>query len=256
MLNDNRFRTRWMRLFLTTAILFFYTNNDFAQQPGANLEISQLTGDFYLFTTYNEYKGNRTPANGMYLVTHDGVVLFDTPWDTTQFQPLLDSIQARHHKNAVLCFATHFHEDRTGGLAYYKRKGIKTYTTRHTDELSQKRGMKRAEFLMDKDTTFTVGQYSFQTYFPGPGHTADNIVIWFEKEKILYGGCLVKSAGDANLGNLADANVKEYATTIKRLQNKCKSPAFIIPGHNDWTNSNSLQHTLEMAEELKKKNSQ
>lgn len=55
----------------------------------------------------------------MYLVAKDGVVLFDTPWDTTQFQPLLDSIKLKHDKNVIICIATHAHEDRTGGLEYY-----------------------------------------------------------------------------------------------------------------------------------------
>jgi metallo-beta-lactamase class B len=179
-----------------------------------------LTGDFYIYTTYNDYKGNRIPANGMYLLTNEGAVLIDSPWDTTQFQPLLDSIRVRHHSQVVFCIATHFHEDRTGGLEYYKQQGIKTYTTTQTDELSKKRGMKRAEYLINSDTVFTVGQYQFKTFYPGPGHAPDNIVIWFAKEKILYGGCLIKSVEDNNLGNLADASVKNYATTIKNVKKK------------------------------------
>ena len=89
-----------------------------------------------------------------------------------------------------------FTEDRTAGLEFYRSKGIKTYTTKQTDELSKLRNEKRAEFLMYKDSIFAVGQYKFQTYYGGQGHSPDNIVIWFDKkEKILYGGCLVKSAG-------------------------------------------------------------
>jgi metallo-beta-lactamase class B len=236
---------------IPTIISLFLTTNIFGQAADSNLKISHLSGDFYVFTTFNLYKGNRVPANGMYLVTGNGVVMFDTPWDTTQFQPLLDSIKVRHDKNVILAFATHFHEDRTGGLEYYKRQGIKTYTTKRTDELSKERDKKRAEFLMDTDTAFTVGQYSFQTYFPGQGHAPDNIIIWFEKEKILYGGCLVKSVDDTDLGNLSDANVKDYATTIKNVQGKCKKPKYIIPGHGSWLSTGSLEHTLKMAEQLK-----
>ncbi|NJO25322.1 MAG: BlaB/IND/MUS family subclass B1 metallo-beta-lactamase [Bacteroidia bacterium] len=242
-----------MRAIATTIIFLFSLNNIFGQHPGISLKISHLTGNFYVYTTYNAYKGNRVPANGMYLITDHGVILFDTPWDTTQFQPLLDSVKAKHNKNAVLCIATHFHEDRTGGLEYYKQQGIKTYTTRQTDELSRKRGMKKAEFLIASDTIFRVGQYSFQTYFPGHGHAPDNIVIWFEKERILYGGCLVKSVEDGNLGNLSDASAKDYAATIKNVQNKCKSPEYIITGHGDWTSTKSLNHTFKMAQELKRK---
>lgn len=243
-----------MRTIATFVILFFLSTQASGQNGSARLKITPLAGDFYIFTTYNSYKGTLISANGMYLVTSEGVVMFDTPWDTTKFQPLLDTIRNRHNKEVILCIATHFHEDRTGGLQYYAQYGIKTYTTRKTDELSKKRAMKRAEFLIDKDSVFHVGQYSFQTYFPGPGHTSDNIVIWFEKEKILYGGCLIKSVEAHDLGNLADANVKEYATTIENVKTKCRQPRYIIPGHDDWRDTYSLAHTLEMAQQLRKKN--
>lgn len=236
---------------ISTFISFLIAGSLFGQHADSSLKISHLTGDFYVFTTYNYYKGDRIPANGMYLLTTEGAVMVDSPWDTTQFQPLLDTIMVRHHQRVVLCIATHFHEDRTGGLDYYRQKGIKTFTTRQTDELSKMRGMKRAEFLIEKDTVFTVGQYSFQTYFPGHGHTPDNIVIWFDNEKVLYGGCLVKSVEDKTLGNLSDASVADYATTLKNVQEKCKNPEYIIPGHNDWRNRRSLTHTLKMAQKLK-----
>ncbi|MBI3481942.1 MAG: MBL fold metallo-hydrolase [Bacteroidetes bacterium] len=161
----------------------------------------------------------------------------------------------RHNKDVALCIATHFHEDRTGGLEYYKSKGIRTYTTKKTDELSRKGGKKRAEFLIDKDTLFAIGQYSFQTYFPGHGHAPDNIVIWFEKEKVLYGGCLIKSTADSSLGNLSDASVPDYAATLNNVQKKCREPKYIIPGHNDWASVKSLEHTLKMAQQLNRKKS-
>lgn len=244
-----------MRLVLLITAFIFSLTNIFGQAENAKLKITHLTGDFYVYTTYNAYEESRVPANGMYLVTNEGVVMFDTPWDTTQFQPLLDSIQLRHSKPVVLCFATHWHSDKTAGLEYYRQKGIKTYTTALTDELSKKNNKKRAGFLMTKDTVFYTGQYSFETYYPGQGHTTDNIVIWFKKEKILYGGCLIKGADDESLGYLGDANVSEYASTLKNVQKKCRKPKFIIIAHSDWKNINSLKHSIMMAKELKKKTS-
>lgn len=234
--------------------LVFSLTNIFAQAEKEKLKISLLTGDFYIYTTYNTYKESQIPANGMYLVTTNGVVMFDTPWDTTQFQALLDSIKLKHNKTVVMCFATHWHSDKTAGLEYYRQQGIKTYTTTLTDELSKKNNKKRAEFLMAKDTAFNTGQYTFETYYPGEGHTADNIVIWFKKEKILYGGCLIKGADDENLGYLGDANVTAYASSLQKVQKKCRKPKFIIVAHSDWKNINSLKHSLLMAKELKKKN--
>ena len=243
-----------MRIIILTITFIFSLTNTFGQREEVKLKISHLTGDFFIYTTYSTYKGEQLPANGMYLVTNSGVVLFDTPWDTTQFQPLLDSIKLRHNKSVRLCIATHWHSDRTTGLEYYKQQGIKTYTTALTDELSKNNNKKRAEFLMTKDTVFNVGQYSFETYYPGQGHTTDNIVVWFSKEKILYGGCLIKGANAEDLGYLGDANVTEYETTLKNVQKKCPNPKYIIISHSDWNNINSLKHSIKLAKKLKKKN--
>lgn len=226
-----------------------------AQSAHGALVITHLTGDVYVYTTWGMTGGTSFPANGLYLVTRAGVVVIDSPWDTTQFQPLLDTISQRHHQPVVLCIATHFHEDRTAGLGYFRTKGIKTYTSRQTDKLSQATGKHRAEFLFDKDTVFSVGGYSIQTYFPGEGHTRDNIVVWFDRDRVLYGGCLVKSTEAGDLGNVKDGNPGAYAETIRRVQSKFPTPAYVIPGHQGWGSTGSLQHTLEMAEmEMAQKN--
>jgi metallo-beta-lactamase class B len=243
-----------MKILVILSVFVFSISCAFSQTPNPGLIISHLNGDFYVYTTFGLYKGSPVPSNSMYLVTSDGVVLFDTPWDSTQFKPLLDSIKIRHNKKVIICISTHFHEDRTAGLEYYKSMGIRTYTSKRTDELSKERNAKRAEFLIYKDSLFTVGQYSFQTYFGGQGHSPDNIVIWFEKEKILYGGCLVKSTEAEDLGNLSDANVKNWAITIKNIQDKFKDPKYIIPGHLDWSSKESLMHTLDLIQQYQEKN--
>jgi glyoxylase-like metal-dependent hydrolase (beta-lactamase superfamily II) len=224
------------------------------QTPNPGLIISHLTGDFYVYTTFGLYKGNPVPSNSMYMVTSDGVVLFDTPWDSTQFKPLLDSIKIKHDKKVIMCISTHFHADRTAGLEYYRSMGIRTYTSKRTDELSKKKHEKRAEFLIYKDTLFRVGQHSFQTFFGGQGHTPDNIVIWFDREKILYGGCLVKSTEAEDLGNLSDANVKNWTATIMKIQHTFNNPGYIIPGHGDWSSKESLTHTLDLIKQYEEKN--
>jgi metallo-beta-lactamase class B len=242
-----------MRIPLLLIALIFSLTHLSGQADKALLKITPLTGDFYVYTTYNTYEGSRVPANGMYLVTDLGVVLFDTPWDTTQFQPLLDSIQLKHNKKVTLCIATHWHSDKTAGLEYYRQQGIRTYTTKLTDELSHINNKPRAEFLMSRDTVFQAGQYRFATYYPGEGHTSDNIVIWFSQEKILYGGCLIKGVSDENLGYLGDANPTAYASTLKNVRKRCRKPKSIIIAHNDWNNLNSLKHSIKMAKKLKRK---
>lgn len=251
--NDQASTTMRTLFFILT---LFICGKASGQSGGQNLIITPLTKDFYIYTTFGDPgDGSRYPANGMYLVTNEGAVIFDSPWDTTQFQPLLDSIQARHHQKVIMCIATHFHSDRTAGLNYYKQKGIKTYTTKQTNELLEEKNGPGAEFLIDGDTTFNVGQYRFQTFYPGKGHSPDNIVIWFGKDRVLYGGCFIKSIESNSPGNLSDADIGEWIRSIENVQHKFRDPAFVITGHQSWTNKKSLSHTLKILKKYKSENS-
>ena len=232
-----------MNRIFSLILCVFIAKSLLAQTDSQPLKITSLTGDFYVFTTYQTFAGKRVSANGLYFLTNDGVVMIDTPWDTIQFQPLLDSIEAKHQQKVILCIATHSHEDRTGGFDFLKAKGVKTYSSEQTYNLG---GDKKAEFYFTKDTTFNIGEVSFQTFYGGQGHTKDNIVIWIDGERILYAGCLIKSVVDTDLGNISEANLPAWPHTLNKIKRKFPEPKFIITGHYDWTSVNSLNHTLNL----------
>ncbi len=217
------------------------------------LKIVHLTGDYYIYTTYKWLDGKLFPANGMYLLTNSGVVMFDSPWDSSQFQPLLDSIDHKHHMKVVLCIATHFHEDRTGGFDFLKQKEIATYSSKMTYDLCKQKGEKQAAFYFMGDTVFRIGDHVFEIYYPGEGHTKDNIVIWCGDQKILYGGCLVKSTENNSLGNISDASLDLWPISIKNVMGKFPRPAYTIPGHFGWEGKSSLQHTLNLLKQANKR---
>lgn len=239
--------------FQLTLLIFSLPSAALYSQEG-KLKIEKVKDKFYVFSsskTYTDSPFTAISANGMYVVTDDGIVLFDTPFDSSQFQPLLDSIQAKHKKNVVLCIATHSHDDRTNGLDYYKGQNIITYTTKMTDEISKSRREKRAAFIMPDNNSFAVGEFAFEVFYPGPGHTPDNIVVWFERDKILYGGCFIKSVEAKNLGNMSDANLGEWENSIRKVIKKFKHPKFIITGHQFWRSTESLQHTITLIRDAK-----
>lgn len=211
------------------------------------LEIAPLTGDCYIFTTYHDYNGTPFPSNGMYVVTGAGVVLIDTPWDVAQCQPLLDTIAARHGKEVVFCLSTHFHDDRTAGLDFFRSKGIRTWSSKATKRLCRKEKAPEAEFTFAKDTTFSIGGKTFRTFYPGKGHTEDNILVWFETEKVLYGGCFIKSTENTSLGNVADADVKAWPKSVRKTIAAFPEARFFIPGHFGWE-GDGLRHTLQLLE--------
>ena len=103
------------------------------------------------------------------------------------------------------------------------------------------------------NSSFSVGGVTFESYYPGPGHTDDNIVVWFKQQRVLYGGCLIKGADDETLGYLGDANQLEYFHSLKRVKKKFKRPAYIIIAHSDWADIRSLDHSIELARDLRRR---
>ena len=216
------------------------------------LDIHKLKDDFYVYTTYHAFDGVPFPSNSMYVVTDKGIVMIDTPWDPELTLPLVDSIQKVHNKKVVMCLVTHFHDDRTAGLDYLKELGIKTYGTRMTKRLCTENNEKCPEYGLSRDTTFNIGNYSFSIYYPGAGHSPDNIVVWFEKEKILYGGCFIKSTEAESLGNLEDANIDQWLINTKALMKKYNDVDYVIPGHFGWEDKKSMKYTIKLLEEAVK----
>jgi glyoxylase-like metal-dependent hydrolase (beta-lactamase superfamily II) len=215
------------------------------------LKISKIAADVYVFTTYQTYGGSLFPSNSMYVVTDEGVVLIDTPWDTTQILPLMDSLQVRHNKKVIACISTHFHDDRVGGVDFLNALGIKTYASSHTVALCKKKTVNVPAFSFVNDTSFSFGRHKIQTYFPGHGHTEDNIVIWVENERVLFGGCLVKSLESEGLGNIADADLSKWPASIDNVITKFPQRAVVIPGHQSWQDLRSLEFTLKLLKEHK-----
>lgn len=237
-----------MRTFLLVLIATLTCTAYAQEQP---LQIQHLKGNCYVYTTWQKYKGEPVPSNSMYIVTDAGVVMIDVPWDSTQTLPLLDSIRIRHGKKVVLCIATHHHGDRTGSFDVLQQQGIATWSSKETLRLCKENKEKQAQFFFVNDTTFTVGQTTIETYYPGSGHTIDNIVIWIGSEKVLYGGCFVKSIEAEDLGYIAEADLRQWPLSIKRVQQKYADAVFVIPGHEAWSDKRALDHTLKLLKKNK-----
>ncbi len=212
---------------------------------GQKLLISEINDSTFVYTTFNTYKNQQVPANGLLKVTSTGVIMIDTPWDTTQFQPLLDSVFSRFNRPVNLVIATHAHDDRTAGLNYYKLKGIPTFTSLATAQICFENKAPQPEFTFLKDTLFNLNGTLIQTYFPGAGHTPDNIVIWFPNDKVLFGGCFLKSIDATDLGNLSDANMGAWPFSISNAKDRFEKAKVIIPGHGSWE-QNAIKHTQKL----------
>ena len=149
--------------------------------------------------------------------------------------------------------ATHSHDDRAGGLEYFGKLGAKTYSTKMTDSILAKENKPRAKYTFDNNKSFKVGKTEFQVYYPGKGHTADNVVVWFPKDKVLVGGCIVKSGDSKDLGYIGEAYVNDWTQSIHNIQQKFPDVQYVVAGHDDWKDQTSIQHTLDLISDYQQK---
>ncbi|MEZ4957420.1 MAG: hypothetical protein R2825_27935 [Saprospiraceae bacterium] len=90
---------------------------------------------------------------------------------------------------------THFHDDCLGGLNEFHNKQIPSYTSFKTIELAKLEDNPEPLNGFDDYLELKVGNKKVINQFLGEGHTKDNIVSYFPAEKVLFGGCLIKTLG-------------------------------------------------------------
>ncbi len=239
---------RFLSLLIFTSLLSCIVRAQPIQKP--KLVVTPLNDRVLVHITYGMYQGNAVPSNGLIIKTSDGVVLIDTGWDsdgnTDNTQQLLQWVADSLHQPVRLCIVTHAHDDRVGGINELHKAGIRVISTPLTAQKTVREGYESPDGILSNDTTFTVGQEPIRCYFPGEGHTSDNIVVWLPNQQILHGGCFVKSVVADGMGNIADANLSEWPNSIRRVMHAFGTAKIVVPGHDEWTDTKALQHTLTL----------
>ncbi len=214
-------------------------------QVHSPVELSKIEDSVWVHTTYK----HKIPSNGLIVQTSAGLLLIDTPWDDSLTTALLDSTQQRFNQSFVLAIITHAHDDRIGGISTLHKKGIKVVSISLTCQKAKELGYEVPEQVSSMDTTFMVGNERLEIFYPGAGHTIDNSVVWFPERKILFGGCLVKAESNTSLGNVMDADLKEWPRSIHKVLDKFPAAEVVIPGHGASGGMELLQHTLDLLSE-------
>lgn len=223
----------------------------FAAGDPNKVELTKIDEQIWVHTSYADYLGSLIPSYGLLALTNAGVVLVDTPWTNEQTKELLKIVKDKFNQPIKLAIFSHWHPDRIGGIGILSAAHIETASTAATAELAVKAGFQKPQRLINpKVEVFKVGDLSFETYFPGPGHTMDNIVIYFPKNKMLYSGCLVKPMNMTNLGNMADGDVMQYPDTIRNVIRRYPEAKIVIANHGTCPTGDFelLKYTLQLAE--------
>lgn len=232
-------------LLIAALLLFGQANAQF------NIEVKKHSNSIYIYESYGSYQGGKVGANAVVFVGEDSVVVIDTPWGNDQTRQLIDWIGNEIKKPIASFVITHFHEDRIGGIDVLKEKGIPAISSQLTAELAVANGIASPDVLFEKDTTIALAGGKLEVFYPGPGHTNDNVVVYFPSEKLLYGGCFLKDANTTSLGNLADADVAAWPASLEKMKQRFPKPKMVIPGHGGLE-AGAIENTMKLLAEYKK----
>lgn len=214
------------------------------------LSVIKLKENLYQHISDFEYQSNTVKCNGLIYINKGEAIICDTPTNDEYSAQLLAWIKKEHPDVAIKAIVVnHFHSDCLGGLKEFHRAGIKSYGHKLGPELMKLKGdtLDVPKNLFETELTLEVGGTKVHNFYPGEAHTRDNIVTWIPSEATIFGGCMVKSI-DASKGNLADANVRSWPTTIRAVRTKYPSAKTIIPGHGDPGGQELLEYTIRLFE--------
>jgi glyoxylase-like metal-dependent hydrolase (beta-lactamase superfamily II) len=216
------------------------------------------------------------PSNSLLIrASKSDYVLVNTLCDNQGARQLVDWMKNSFGEVNLVAINTGFHVDNLGGNEFLLGKGIAVYGSDLTAKLITERGQAEKSRLLEgfkspenkkyydayKNLNFVppnrvfdineglqlkTGDEDVNVFYPGPSHTIDNVVVYFPKRKILFGGCMIKSLDSKNLGYTADADLKEWPKAAGKILEKYSEARIVIPGHGNWGDIQLVKHTIQL----------
>jgi metallo-beta-lactamase class B len=187
------------------------------------------------------------PSNGLVILGSAGVVLVDTPWGGASTCRLLDRVvdEIGPEQGVIV---THWHDDRLGGLAKVHRRGIPSFGLEATVSEAERHGLVAPLHVLDAEQPIGFGVVA-DVFFPGAGHTRDNLVVWLPEPGILFCGCQIHANDSNTLGNTADAELANWSEGVGQVEREFPSARIVVPGHGELGGPELLAHTGKLADE-------
>lgn len=235
---------------------------DGAERPQAAApSLERVAENVWLHKSWYEVPGyGPILSQGMVIKTDAGILLVDTAWTDNDTGLLVELIKAEAGETPRAAIVTHAHNDKMGGMAAANAL-MDTAAFEMTNADAPARGLTPARHSIsmaqiDKPLTMqlsapdgsVVARGEVELLYPGPGHTRDNIVVYYAPAKILFGGCLIRPGDATNLGNAADADVAHWADAVREVAARFPEAEIVIPSHGEKGGRELLDHTIALAE--------
>ncbi len=210
--------------------------------------MGRLAASVWLHTTWRRLdSGVRFPSHGLVVADGDGVMLVDTAWGAEPTRELLAWVDSELGLPVTRAVVTHFHDDRLGGRAVLAERSIPVFAHPLTARLApaeDRAGLRALEVLASTGATVDLGPVT--VFYPGPAHTRDNLMVWIEGARLLFGGCAVRPAERSSLGNTVDADLAAWPDAIRAAVDRFPGAETVVPSHGEPGGRDLLDHTLRL----------
>ena len=186
-------------------------------------------------------------SNAGFVVTGDGVVVFDALGTPALGRAMLDAIGKVTPQRVTRVIVSHYHADHIYGLQELKRGGAEIWSHRKAqayltsgtaaDRLAQRRSdlfpwvddttrVVPPDVWLDGDTDFRLGGITFRLVYAGPAHSPEDLMMYVVEDRLLFAGDLIFAGRIPFVGN---ADSKGWLAAMDRMISW--QPAVVVPGH-------------------------
>lgn len=187
-------------------------------------------------------------SNAGFVVTPEGVVVFDTLGSPSLAQEMVKRIRAVTRQPIKIAIVSHYHADHYYGMQVFQELGAEVWAhelgkfSNGTD--AQKLRYEQRKTILGKwindrtqrfpspdkwlsgDTDFELGGVHFKIRHVGPAHSPEDLVMFVEQDRVLYAGDLVFKGRVPFVG---DADSKKWLAALDQLI--AFQPRLLVPGH-------------------------
>lgn len=260
---------------LTLSVAGDATANERRIALSENLSVTEIEKDVFVINHSFPWASNSL----LIRVSNSDCILVNTLCDNQGAKMLVDWMKNSFGEVNLIGINTGFHVDNLGGNEFLLSRGIAVYGSNLTAKLIAERGQAEKSRLLEgfkspankkyydayKDLTFVppnhifdineglhlkIGDEDVNVFYPGPSHTIDNVVVYFPKRNILFGGCMIKSLDSKDAGYTADADMQKWPRSVEKVLDKYKDAKIVVPGHGDYGDTGLIKHTIELLDKI------
>jgi glyoxylase-like metal-dependent hydrolase (beta-lactamase superfamily II) len=186
-------------------------------------------------------------SNAGFIVTNEGVVVFDALGTPSLANLLLSKIRSVTDKPILKVIMSHYHADHIYGLQVFKEQGAQIIAPKGAMEyldspaaaerieerrfslepwVNEKTYLVTPDVIIDKPTMFEHGGMTFTLDVLGAAHSDGDLTLYVEPERVLFSGDIIF---EGRVPYLGDSNTKKWLDTLIKME--VGKITALIPGH-------------------------